>query len=152
SNAEHSVYDEHTDGASAQFETQAMARQAISASFFLKNDVHQEYGTYPGRAPFPLNLPTLSDRDRQTSIGFQEALTLTHRAAVPVGFSADHFDGLHGQSYNSALTALLPFTCVAAPTNTSFSGCTLHTWNYNPQASLSYQVGGSGNVFATFAD
>jgi iron complex outermembrane receptor protein len=47
---------------------------------------------------------------------------------------------------------LAPFTCIAAPANTSFSGCTLHAWNLNPQASLSLQVGASGNLFATFAD
>jgi len=50
------------------------------------------------------------------------------------------------------MTALLPFTCIAAPANTSFSGCTLHTWNFDPQASASYAVGSSGNLFVTFAD
>src|SRR5262249_38301591 len=128
------------------------SRQAISASLFLKNDVHRENGTYPGRSPFPLNLPTLVDSDRQVSIGMQDVITLMPRLSATVGFSADHFEGLQGQSYNSTLTALLPFTCAASPTNTSFSGCTLHTWNYNPQASLSYLVGESGNLFATFAD
>jgi len=34
----------------------------------------------------------------------------------------------------------MPFTCVAAPTNTSFAGCTAHVWNFNPQASLSCGV------------
>ena len=50
------------------------------------------------------------------------------------------------------MTSLLPFTCIANPTNTAFSGCTAHVWNNNPQASVSYQVTDSGNLFLTFAD
>src|SRR5262249_23303413 len=68
-----------------------------------------------------------------------------------IGFSADHFNGLQGQAYNSALTALVPFTCIASPSNKSFAGCTAHVWNFNPQASILYTMG-SGSVFATFAD
>src|SRR5262249_25415015 len=44
-----------------------------------------------------------------------------------------------------------PFTCIASPANASFSGCTAHVWNFNPQASIAYTVGG-GNLFLTFAD
>jgi iron complex outermembrane recepter protein len=69
-----------------------------------------------------------------------------------VGFSADHFDGLQGQAYNSSQTTLLPFTCVSSPTNTSFSGCTAHVWNYNPQASLAYTLRESATLYLTFAD
>ena len=69
-----------------------------------------------------------------------------------VGFSADHFNGLQGQAYNAALTGLVPFTCIASPTNTSFAGCTAHVWNFNPQASVSYTAGKAGNLFLTFAD
>jgi iron complex outermembrane receptor protein len=151
-NAEQSIYNEHTDGASTEFTTLRVSRNVISGSFFFKDDTHTEHGIYPGRSPFPLVEPTLTDSDRQISIGLQDAITLAPRLSATLGFSADHFDGLQGESYNNALTGLLPFTCLASPTNTSVAGCTLHTWNENPQASLSYQAGESGNLFVTFAD
>ena len=151
-NAERSVYDEHNDGASAELSTHAIRKHVLSASVFLKNDIHKENGTFPARAPFPLVTPDLFDRDQQTSIGLQDAITVTARVSATIGFSADHFNGQQGESYNGPLTAVVPFTCLAAPANTSTSGCTLHAWNYNPQASIAFQVGGAGNLFATFAD
>ncbi|HUK33847.1 MAG TPA: TonB-dependent receptor, partial [Vicinamibacterales bacterium] len=151
-NAEHSVYDEHNDGASAEFTTRVFPKQVVSASLFLKNDIHKENGVFPGRAPFPLIAPDLIDRDQQTSIGLQDAITLTSRVSLTLGFSADHFNGQQGESYNAALTAVVPFTCLAAPTNASVDGCTLHAWNPNPQASIAYQVGETGSLFLTFAD
>jgi iron complex outermembrane receptor protein len=150
--AEHSMYNEHTEGFSSEFSTQALARNTIGASFFFKDDDHTEHGIYPGMAPYPLVEPTLSDQDQQTSIGVQDAIAISRRLHLTAGFSADHLDGLQAQSYNAALTGLVPFTCVASPTNTSFSGCTAHVWNYNPQASLAYSVHRSGNLFLTFAD
>src|SRR5262249_26319624 len=146
-NAEHSAYNEHTDGASVQFETLRVARNVMSASFFLKNDIHTETGTFPGRSPFPLVTPVLKDSDQQISLGLQDRIALTQRLTATLGFSADHFNGQQGESYNGALTALVPFTCIESPANTSVSGCTLHAWNYNPQMSASYQVGDSGNLF-----
>lgn len=151
-NAEHSVYDEHNDGVSVEFSSHAVRRHAFSASMFLKNDIHKENGVYPARAPFPLSLPDLIDRDQQTSFGAQDVIAVSSRVSATLGFSADHFNGQQGESYNSALTAVLPFTCAASPNNTSVSGCTLHAWNYNPQASVSFQVGTAGNLFVTFAD
>ncbi|MDP9055692.1 MAG: TonB-dependent receptor [Acidobacteriota bacterium] len=151
-NAEHSAYNEHNGGFSTEFSTRIKERNTFSASFFLKNETHTERGIYPGIAPFPLVEPTLRDKDIQTSIGLQDAIRITSRLSATVGFSADHFDGLQGQAYNAAMTALLPFICVASPANTSFSGCTAHVWNYNPQASVAYSTGKSGNLFLTFAD
>ncbi len=151
-NAEHSMYNEHNDGFSTEFTTRALARNVFSASFFLKDDTHTEHGIYPGISPFPLIEPTLRDSDIQTSIGLQDVIRITSRLSATLGFSADHFDGLQGQQYNGAMTALLPFTCIASPANTAFSGCTAHVWNYNPQAALSYQASASGNLFFTFAD
>jgi len=151
-NAEHSMYNEHNDGFSTEFTTRTLSRNTISASFFLKNDIHTEKGIYPAIAPFPLTEPTLRDSDIQTSIGLQDVIRATSRLSFTAGFSADHFDGQQGQAYNAAMTGLVPFTCIATPTNTSFSGCTAHVWNYNPQASASYKVGESGNLFVTFAD
>jgi len=150
--AEHSFYDEHTDGGAAQFSTRLLPRNVISASFFFKDDTHKEHGVYPGISPFPLIEPGLLDRDQQTSIGLQDQIKISSRLHATAGFSADHFDGLQGQSYNSAMTGLVPFTCIASPHNTSFSGCTAHVWNYNPQAAVSYAVSKLGTLFFTFAD
>jgi iron complex outermembrane recepter protein len=151
-NAEHSAYNEHNDGFSSEFTNHSVARNVFSASFFLKDDVHSEQGIYPGISPFPLIEPRLHDSDIQTAIGLQDVIRITSRLSFTAGFSADHFDGTQGQAYNSAMTALLPFTCTADPTNTSFSGCTAHTWLYNPQAAVSYEVTKSGTFFTTFAD
>ena len=151
-NAEHSMDNEHNGGFSTEFTTRALHRNVISASFFLKDDTHTERGIYPGISPFPLLEPTLRDGDIQTSIGLQDVIRISSRLSATAGFSADHFDGLQGQAYNSAMTGLVPFTCIAQPTNTSFSGCTAHVWNYNPQASASYKVRESGNFFLTFSD
>jgi len=151
-NAEHSVYDDHTDGASTDLTSRSVTRNVLSGSFFFKDDAHKEYGVYPGRNPLPLITATVLDRDQQASIGLQDVITISSRLQATAGFSADHFDGLQGETYNSALTGTVPFTCVASPTNTSVAGCTLHAWNFNPQAALSYQVESSGNLFVTFAD
>lgn len=151
-NAEHSMYNEHNDGFSTEFTTHLLARNVFSASFFLKDDTHTEHGIFPGIAPFPLMEPVLRDADIQTSIGLQDVIRITSRLTATVGFSADHFDGLQGQAYNAAMTALLPFTCIASPNNTSFSGCTAHVWNFNPQTAVSYAVTRTGTLFMTFAD
>jgi iron complex outermembrane receptor protein len=151
-NAARSIYNEHTDGASSQFTTRALSKNVISGSLFFKDDTHREYGVYPVRSPFPFVEPQLLDRDQQTSIGLQDAITITPQIRATAGFSADHFNGLQGEFYNSALTGFLPFVCLSSPSNTSVAGCTLHAWNYNPQASLSAQVGKSGSLFVTFAN
>ena len=149
--AARSQYDEHNDGASAEFNTRTVARNSISGSFFFKDDTHCERSIYPGRSPFPLTTPDLVDRDQQSTIGAQDVIEFSARLRGTVGFSADHFNGLQGQAYNSASTGLVPFTCVASPGNTSFAGCTAHVWNFNPQASIAYTVG-QGNLFLTFSD
>ena len=151
-NSEHSAYDEHNDGASAEYNTRVVRRNSISASFFFKDDTHRERANFPARAPFPLITPDLVDRDQQTTIGAQDVIEISSRLRGTVGFSADHFNGLQGQAYNSSLTALVPFICIASPKNTTFDGCTAHVWNFNPQASLAYTVGKGDSLFLTFAD
>jgi iron complex outermembrane receptor protein len=147
-----SIYDDHSGGASSEFTTRIPSRNAISASFFFKDDTHKEYSIYPGRSPFPLNTPTLLDRTQQFSIGFQDVITITSRLRATFGFSADYLKGLQAQQFNSSQTGLIPLTCISEPNNASFSGCTAHVWNYNPQASLSYYLTGRDMLFATFAD
>ena len=151
-NAEHSMYNEHNDGFSSEFNNRTVPRNTLSASFFFKEDTHTEHGIYPGISPFTLIEPVLRDADIQTSIGFQDVIRIARRLSATAGFSADHFDGLQGQQYNAAMTALLSFTCAASPQNSSFSGCTAHVWNYNPQFTVNYDIGKSGSLFLTFAD
>jgi iron complex outermembrane receptor protein len=151
-NSEHSIYDDHADGASSEFTTRILPRNAISASFFFKDDTHKEYGVYPGRPPFPLTTPTLLDRDQQFSIGAQDVIALASRLRATAGFSADYMKGLQAQVYNSASTGLMPLTCISNPGNTEFSGCTARVWNYNPQASLSYTLTRLDTLYLTFSD
>jgi iron complex outermembrane receptor protein len=150
--AQHSMYNEHTEGFSAEWDNASLSGHAIGASFFLKNDTHTERGVYPGTPPYPLSTPKLADKARQISIGLQDAFRPLRRLQLTAGFSADHLNVIQAQSFNSASTALLPFTCLSSPGNTSFGGCTPHVWSFNPQISASYSVGDSGNFFLTFAD
>jgi len=150
--AEHSMYDEHTDGASAEFDTASVSKNLIGASFFFKDDTHTERGIYPGMSPYPLVQPVLTDADRQLSIGLEDSFRPGAGFRITAGFSADHLEGVKGESYTAALTGLVPFTCLASPSNTSYSGCTAHVWNFNPQASISHALGETGQLFMTFAD
>src|SRR5262249_50269601 len=113
--AQRSIYNEHTDGASSQFTTRTLSKNVISGSIFFKDDTHREYAVFPVRTPFPFVEPQLLDRDQQTSIGVQDAITLTSRIHGTVGFSADHFNGLQGEFYNSTQTGFLPFVCLSSP-------------------------------------
>ncbi|HTS50747.1 MAG TPA: TonB-dependent receptor [Bryobacteraceae bacterium] len=65
SNAEHSMYNEHNDGFSTEYDNRSLAHNVFSASFFLKGDTHTERGVYPGISPFPLIEPVLRDADIQ---------------------------------------------------------------------------------------
>ena len=165
--SEHSMYNEHTDGASTEFSTRLLRHNVIGASFFFKDDTHDETAIYPGAAnlvpynPLAEFVPDKKLRDQQTSIGAQDLITFTARLHATVGFSADHLKGLKAETYNAynqptagtyANTLLLPYQCISDPTNASYSGCTAHFWNVNPQASLTYAIGASDFVFVTFAD
>jgi iron complex outermembrane receptor protein len=148
----HSFYDDPSCGASTEFTNRSVRRHLISASFVFKDDTHKEYNLYPGRSPFPLASARLRDRSQLFSIGVQDVVTISSQLRATVGFSADHLNGLQAQAFSSALTSVQPVLCVSFPNNTSFSGCTAHVWNYNPQASLSYALTGNDALFVTFAD
>ncbi len=150
-----SIYHDHTDGTSAVFNTRLVKRNEISGSFFLKNDTHTEFEIVTKTNTTPAYTePTLKDNDIQTSIGLQDAITITSKLHATAGFSADHFDGREGQSYTStgAPPGIVPFTCISNPTNKLFTGCTLHAWNINPQVAASYGAWKGGSLFVTFAD
>jgi iron complex outermembrane recepter protein len=167
SGSEHSQYDDHSDGASAEFDTHRFARQVIGISGFFKDDTHKESGIYPGAASLvPYSylaefIPVKELRDQQTSTGIRDMIAINARLHITVGFSADHLNGMKAETYNGynqptagtyANTLVLPYQCNASPTNTSYSGCTAHIWNYNPQASASYALSASDALFLTYAD
>lgn len=165
SGSEISSYDDHTDGASAEFNSRLVKRNVIGASFFFKDDTHNEKGIYPGAAslgvyPAEYN-PVKELRDQQFSTGIEDMITLTAKLHATVGFSADHLKGLKAETYNAygqpkagvyANTELLPYQCASAPANTSWGGCTAHFWNFNPQASMTFAASAADILFVTYED
>jgi len=170
--SEISSYDDHSDGASTEFSTRLLKHNVIGASLFFKDDAHNEIGVYPGAASLGVTLaefiPAKKLRDQQFSTGVEDQITFNSKLHATVGFSADHIKGLSAETYNSydqnsagkfvtsptiyANTLLLPYQCTSDETNTSYSGCTAHFWNFNPQASVTYTVSPSDIVFATYED
>jgi iron complex outermembrane recepter protein len=145
----HSFYNDHAAGGSAEFTTKALARNLLSASFVLRDDIHKEILEYPALS---LRSPTLVDHSQTFTMGFQDVITVTSRMRATAGFSADYFRGIQIQKFNSANTWLIPITCKSNPNNTAFDGCTAHVWNYNPQASLSYTLSEHDTLFLTVSD
>jgi iron complex outermembrane receptor protein len=152
STSNHSFYDDHSAGGSAEFTTRGLSRNLFSASFFFRDDNHRETLEYPARSPYPFITPTQLSREQTFSMGFQDVVTLSSKVRATIGFSADYLKGLQIQRLNSSETALVPVTCAAEPDNTSFSGCTAHVWNYNPQGSISYALTSLDTVYFTIAD
>jgi iron complex outermembrane receptor protein len=145
--------DDHSLGVSGQIDTQALRRNALSASFFVKEDTHREQTTTFSARGAAVT-PWQTDRDRQSSFGFQDVVTLTPHLRLSVGFSADHLGSLSAQDLSTDRTQLVPFQvaglCPASST-AGFANCTDHLWTYNPLVALSYRIGRSGTLFATFA-
>jgi iron complex outermembrane recepter protein len=146
-----SNYNEQTAGSSTEFTTRIIPRNTISASFFLKDDIHKEITEYLGNSPYTTAI--LHDRSQQISIGLQDVITISSRLRATFGFSADHLNGREAQIYaNKAQTAVQAIQCLNNPDNTDVSKCTAHMWTYNPQASVSYTLPNSDTIFFTFAD
>jgi iron complex outermembrane receptor protein len=145
--------DDHSAGVSGVFETHAMGRQAVSASFFVKDDVHTERTTTFSRANVPTTTPVQTYRDRQSSFGIQDAIALSSSMRATVGVSADQLNGLDAQDLSSDRTHVVPFQvagiCTAA--SGAFDSCTDRIWAYNPVAALTYATGRAGSLYVTFA-
>ncbi|PWT86600.1 MAG: hypothetical protein C5B56_12195 [Proteobacteria bacterium] len=148
-------YDDHSTGASGEFETRLLARNALGASFFVNHAAHREQTTAFSASNVPAATPSQTDRDLQSSFGVQDVIAVTDRLRAILGFSADHLDGLEAQDLNATKTAVAPFQvqgiCTAASVS-SFSSCTDHVWAYNPAGALSYSTPKSGTFFVTFAE
>jgi iron complex outermembrane receptor protein len=165
SGSEVSQYNDHADGASTEFTTRLIKNNLLGGSFFFKDDSHKELGIYPGAASYTTtgNLsaeynPVKELRSQQESLGLLDQITFTQRLHATIGFSADHIGGLKQDTYTASKSgsvvtvSLVPFTCASNTTNTSYSGCMLHAWTVNPQASFTYVASGSDLVFVTYED
>ncbi len=176
--SELSSYDDHTDGASTEFSTRKVKHNVIGASFFFKDDTHNAVNIYPGAPGYYAThtvtpTPTAEQiylaefnpiqelRDQQFSTGVQDLITFNSKFHASAGFSADHLKGLKQEYLNApnqpatgALpgTELIAYQCAGDPTNTSYSGCTAHFWNYNPQASFTYTATPLDILFVTYED
>jgi iron complex outermembrane recepter protein len=145
----HSTYDDHSDGASAEFTTRKLARNLVSASFSFRDDNHKEILEYPARS---FTTPWQLLRAQTFSFGFQDVFLLTEQLRATFGFSADHNKGVQIQIRSKDEKSIIPVICKSDPNNTSFSGCAADSWNYNPQASLSYSFTSSDSLYFTFSD
>jgi len=137
-------YDDYSAGFAYEYETQRLSRNALSASFFFKDDTHKEHSFSYTNNKVSLTTPWQLDRDRYASIGVQDVLLLPYKVRATVGFSADHLSGIVAQTLNTT-NSVIPFACTTGP-------CQLaDKWVYNPLASVSYSVIKTGTVFFTFA-
>jgi iron complex outermembrane recepter protein len=132
-------YDDRSAGASGEFATRVVTRNAIGASFFVKNDTHNEQTTTFSAASVPAATPRQTDRDRLASFGLQDIVTFSSKIRATAGFSADHLSGLQAQDLSSDKTHAVPFPMLD------------RVWAYNPVGSLAYTTGEQGTFFATFA-
>ena len=146
-------YDDHSIGTSAEFSTRRLTSHSMSASFFLKDDIHKEGGaTYTDTSV--LTQPWRTQHDRIISMGFQDVITLSSRMRATLGFSADFLDAVKAEDLITTVTgsgrnavrtySVEPFSC-------SESDCLSNVWNYNPLASISYSLSETGSLFFSFA-
>ena len=105
-------------GVSGDFETRRVRRHAIGASFFVKEDTHREQTTTVSRTNVVTTTPSQTHRDRQSSFGIQDVITVSSRITATAGISADHLNGLQAQDLSSDRTHVVPFQvagiCTAA--------------------------------------
>jgi iron complex outermembrane recepter protein len=160
-----SAYDDHSDGASAEFSTRILAKHTIGASFFFKDDTHRENGLSISNGVGTIQ-PWRAHRDQMTSIGLQDSISFTAKLHATVGLSADHMNAMTaldlktittttGSGKNKVTTttySIAGFECNASKAGASLSSCLLHVWDFNPLASLSYSLSKSGSIFLTFAE
>jgi len=143
----YSKYDDYSAGFSSQFTTRVLNRNALSASFFFKDDTHKE-GDVEFNDGIPEAIPARTHRDQQISIGLQDSISITGRIHAILGFSMENIDGIKAQDLLN--NEILPFECAGESGAASFSAC-INEWAFNPLASISFSVSKSGTLFFTFA-
>jgi iron complex outermembrane receptor protein len=139
-------YDDHSDGASAEFNTRLVKKNAISGSFLFKDDTHKTIPLYP----YATGPASDSDRQQTVSIGLQDVVTITAKLTATIGFSADHLDGLRASDDQTYYAFVSP-ECASNTDKENFSACTPHLWAYNPQISIAYSFKDSGKLFGGFS-
>lgn len=146
------LYNDHADGFSTEFNSTKVRLNSISGSFYFKDDLHREVPAPQGIAPGSAERAFGDDRQQIASIGIQDVVTLTERLTATAGMSFEHLDGL--QASNSA-NNYYAFVAPQCPTNTSttnYAACTPHQWAYNPQVSATYAFKDSSRLFAGFTE
>lgn len=145
--------DDHSAGVSGEFETRAVRWNTLGASFFVKNDTHTEQTTTFSRANIATTTPTQRDRDRQSSFGVRDIISISSSLRATVGLSADQLNGLEAQDLSSDRTQVVPFQVagVCSATAGSFESCTDHVWVYNPVAALTYSASAAGSFFVNYS-
>jgi iron complex outermembrane receptor protein len=158
------TYQDHTHGASAEYDTHLVKRNDIGASFLFKDDTHKAVPMFPYAYGPVYGL----DRQQIISIGLQDIITITSHLTVTAGFSTDHLDGLRASNdnaqYNNGAGSIVKsgnssyyaFTaaessCTTNTSLTNYTACTPHQWGYNPQISASYTFNDSGRLFGGFS-
>ena len=147
------LYDDHADGFSTEFNTRKIPLNAISGSFYFKDDTHKEVpnplGIASGELPFGV------DRSQTASIGLQDVITFGENFTATVGMSFEHIDGIHAVNSGNNYYAFVAPQCPSNPKatgETNFSACTPHEWGYNPQVSATYTFKDASRLFAGFTE
>jgi iron complex outermembrane recepter protein len=144
-----SRYDDKSIGLSSEISSRIFPRHVLGASVFFKGDDHTEHSINFDKKNVRTIEPWRTDRDELVSLGVQDSITLSSKLRATLGFSADHLNATKAQDLDKTANKLKPFTC----TSEGITGTCqlLHSWAYNPLASISYTIGQSGTAFFTFA-
>jgi iron complex outermembrane receptor protein len=159
------LYDDHSDGFTAQFDTSLVRRNALSASFYFKDDTHHEIPISPSGIPtksyvtgvpgaYAAGITSYRDRFQTASIGLQDVISITENLTGTVGISLDHIDGLRAANSSTYYAFVYP-QCPSNPATAAgllnYQACTPHQWAYNPMATIAYSFEDSGRVFFGFS-
>ena len=145
------LYDDHADGFSTEFDTRKIRLNSISASFYFKDDTHKEVPKALSTGELPYGV----DRQQVASIGLQDVITITESLTATAGMSFEHIDGIHAVNSGNNYYAFVAPQCPSNPASTgetNFSACTPHQWGYNPQVSATYTFKDSSRLFAGFTE
>jgi iron complex outermembrane recepter protein len=143
------LYDDHSDGFSAEFDTKLVKRNAISGSFYFKDDTHKEVPVVVPATGYPRYGLT---RQQISSIGLQDVITITSQLTVTGGLSLDHIDGMHAADGKNNYYAFVSPACPSNTDKTNYKACTPHQWAYNPQVSATYTFKDSSRLFVGFTE
>ena len=146
-------YDDHSDGFTAQFDSSLIRRNALSASFYFKDDTHHEVPISSAGVPagaLAAGITSMRDRMQTASIGVQDVISFSDNLTATVGMSFDHLDGLRATNGSSYFAFVSP-QCPANSNANDYTACTPHQWAYNPLATVAYNFRDSGRLYFGFS-